>query len=274
MGRVPGFTAAIFATAAMPNLTLVANLGLVLFLFLVGLEVDLRYLASNWKVALSVGAAGMALPFGLGCAIAWGLYNQFRNEPGTVHIGFGVYMLFIGIAMAITAFPVLCRILTELKLLSTPVGIVVLSAGVGNDVVGWILLALCVALVNTGTGLTALWVLLTCLGYILFLVFAVRPGFMWVLRKTGSLQDGPSQSVVALTLLIALTSSFFTGIIGVHPIFGAFLAGLICPHEGGFAIKVTEKIEDLVSTLFLPLYFALSGLSTNLGLLNDGITWA
>ncbi len=86
----------------MHNLTLVANLGLVLFLFLVGLEVDLRFLMSNWKVALSVGAAGTALPFGLGCAIAWGLYSEFRNEPGTVPIGFGVYMLFIGVAMAIT----------------------------------------------------------------------------------------------------------------------------------------------------------------------------
>jgi len=169
---------------------------------------------------------------------------------------------------------VLCRILTELKLLNTPVGIIVLSAGVGNDVIGWILLALCVALVNAGTGLTALWVLLTCVAYTLFLVFAVRPGLLWVLIRTRSLQDGPSQSVVALTLLIALTSAFFTGVIGVHPIFGAFMAGLICPHEGGFAIKITEKIEDLVSTLFLPLYFALSGLSTNLGLLDNGITWA
>lgn len=102
MGRIPGFTRAIFPAAAMPNLTLVANLGLVLFLFLVGLEVDLRYLVSNWRVALSVGVAGMALPFGLGCAIAWGLYHQFRMDPGTVPIGFGVYMLFIGIAMAIT----------------------------------------------------------------------------------------------------------------------------------------------------------------------------
>ncbi|KAK4986539.1 hypothetical protein LTR50_005223 [Elasticomyces elasticus] len=274
MGRIPGFTAAIFPSAAMPNLSLIANLGLVLFLFLVGLEVDLRYLASNWRIALSVGTLGMALPFGLGCAISWGLYHEFRHEPGTVTIGFGVYMLFIGVAMAITAFPVLCRILTELKLLSTPVGIIVLSAGVGNDVVGWILLALCVALVNAGTGITALWVLLTCLGYILFLVFAVRPAFMWVLRRTRSLQDGPSQSIVALTLLIALISAFFTGVIGVHPIFGAFMAGLICPHEGGFAIKVTEKVEDLVSALFLPLYFALSGLSTNLGLLDTGITWA
>ncbi|KAK0258409.1 hypothetical protein B0A54_05962 [Friedmanniomyces endolithicus] len=274
MGRIPGFTKAIFPTPAMPGLSLVANLGLILFLFLVGLEVDLRYFVSNWKVAVSVGAAGMALPFGLGCAIARGLYNDFQDEPGTVPIEFGTYMLFIAVAMSITAFPVLCRILTELKLMSTPVGVIGLSAGVGNDVVGWILLALCVALVNAGDGLTALWVLLTCLGYVLFLVFAVRPVFMRVLRRTRSLQDGPSQSVVALTLLIALASAFFTGVIGVHPIFGAFLAGLICPHEGGFAIKVTEKVEDLVGALFLPLYFALSGLSTNLGLLDNGITWA
>ena len=102
MGRIPGFTAAIFPTAAMPNLNLVANLGLTLFLFLVGLEVDLRFLVSNWKIAASVGLAGMALPFGLGCALAVGLYNQFKTEPDVVHIDFGVYMLFVGVAMAIT----------------------------------------------------------------------------------------------------------------------------------------------------------------------------
>lgn len=102
MGRIPGFTNHIFPTASMPAFSLAANLGLVLFLFLVGLEVDLRFLTSNWRVALSVGAAGMALPFGLGCAIAWGLYHEFRNDPGLAHISFGVYMLFIGVAMAIT----------------------------------------------------------------------------------------------------------------------------------------------------------------------------
>jgi len=106
MGHVPGFTNAIFPPASIPSLTLVANVGLVLFLFLVGLEVDLRFLVSNWRIALSVGALGMALPFGLGCAIAYGLYNQFRSEPGTTPIGFGVYMLFVGVAMAITVgFP-------------------------------------------------------------------------------------------------------------------------------------------------------------------------
>lgn len=116
--------------------------------------------------------------------------------------------------------------------------------------------------------------LLTCLAYTLFLVYAIRPAFMWILRRTRSLQDGPSQGIMALTLMLALGSSFFTGVIGVHPIFGAFMVGIICPHEGGFAIKVTEKIEDLISSLFLPLYFALSGLNTNIGLLDNGITWA
>ena len=94
------------------------------------------------------------------------------------------------------------------------------------------------------------------------------------LRRAGALQDGPSQSIIAFTLLLALASAFFTGVIGVHPIFGAFMMGLICPHEDGFAIKVTEKVEDLVGALFLPLYFTLSGLSTNLGLLDTGMTWA
>ncbi|KAJ0110120.1 hypothetical protein J7T55_000552 [Diaporthe amygdali] len=274
MMRIPGFKANIFPTESMPVLNNVANLGLIIFLFLVALEVDVRLFTSNWRVALSVGLAGMILPFGLGCAIAWGLYHQFRDEADTVSINFGVFALFIGTALAITAFPVLCRILTELKLLRSSVGVTVLAAGIGNDVTGWILLALCVALVNNANGLAALYALLCTIGWALFLCFAVRPCFMWCLRRTGSLQNGPTQGMVSLTLLIVLFSSWFTGIIGVHPIFGAFLAGLICPHEGGFAIKLTEKIEDLISVLFLPLYFALSGLSTNLGLLDNGITWA
>ena len=102
MGRIPGFRAAIFPTASMPLLNLVANIGLTLFLFIVGLEVDLRIVISNWKVALNVGIFSMVLPFGLGCAIAVGLYNEFKDEPGTVPISFGTFMLFIGVAMAIT----------------------------------------------------------------------------------------------------------------------------------------------------------------------------
>ena len=104
-GRIPGFTDAIFPEASIPNLNLVANLGLILFLFLVGLETDLRFLISNWRVAVSVSAAGMILPFGLGSAFSYGLYNSFRDEPDTIQINFGTYLLFIGIAMAITVHP-------------------------------------------------------------------------------------------------------------------------------------------------------------------------
>lgn len=102
MGRIPGFQASIFPVESMTNLNLVANIGLTLFLFIIGLEVDLRFLLSNWKVALNVGVASMAIPFGMGCAIAVGLYNEFKDEPGTVAIDFPVFMLFIGVAMAIT----------------------------------------------------------------------------------------------------------------------------------------------------------------------------
>ncbi|CAL1712212.1 unnamed protein product [Somion occarium] len=182
-------------------------------------------------------------------------------------------MLFTGVAFSITAFPVLCRILTELKLLDTTVGIVVLSAGVGNDIIGWTLLALSVALVNAGSGLTALWILLACAGWTLLLLIPIRIALRWLARRTGSIENGPTIFFMTVTILILFGSAFMTDIIGVHAIFGAFLAGIIVPREGGLAIALTEKLEDMASILFLPLYFTLSGLSTDLGLLNNGITW-
>jgi Kef-type K+ transport system membrane component KefB len=102
MGHIPGFQAAIFPALSIPNLTLVANLGLVLYLFMIGLETDVRFLLSNWRIATSVAFAGLALPFGVGCALAWGVYNAFRDDPGIKPIDFSVYMLFVGIAIAIT----------------------------------------------------------------------------------------------------------------------------------------------------------------------------
>ena len=192
MSRIPNFREEIFPTASMPVLNNVANLGLLLYLFVIGLEVDIRMFTTNWRVATSVGVTSMVLPFGLGYAVAYGLYHQYVVGTDGDH-GFGVYGLFIGTALAITAFPVLCRILSALDLLRTPVGVTTLAAGVGNDVVGWILLALCVALVNQSSGLTALYVLLVTLGWILFLCFVVRPPFHWLLRRSGAIQNGPSQ---------------------------------------------------------------------------------
>lgn len=129
------------------------------------------------------------------------------------------------------------------------------------------------ALVNAGSGLNSLWILLSATGFMLLLLIVVKPSLLWLLRRNGSLEHGPSQSIISLILLIALVSAFFTGIIGIHPIFGGFMAGLIIPRQDRFNIRVTEKLEDLIGALFLPLYFTLSGLNTNLGLLDSGAAW-
>ncbi|PPQ97543.1 hypothetical protein CVT26_002328 [Gymnopilus dilepis] len=268
-GRIPGFTKHIFPEESRPYLSLVANIGLCFFLFLVGLEIDTGVIKRNARLSAIVAIAGMVVPFGVGAGLSSAIYKRFIDPD----IKFTYFMLFAAVAYSITAFPVLCRILTELKLLDTTVGIVVLSAGVGNDIVGWILLALSVALVNGGAGLTALYILLTCLGWTLFLLFPVKMALARLARVTGSTQNGPSVLFMTVTMLILFGSAFFTDVIGVHAIFGAFVAGVIVPREGGLTITMTEKLEDLVSIVFLPLYFTLSGLSTDLGLLNNGITW-
>jgi Kef-type K+ transport system membrane component KefB len=147
---------------------------------------------------------------------------------------------------------VLCRILTELKLLDTTVGIVVLSAGVGNDIIGWTLLALSVALVNAGSGLTALWILMICVGWTLFLLFPVKMALLWLARKTGSIENGPTMFFMTVTIILVFGSAFFTDVIGVHAIFGAFIMGLVVPREGNLAIALTEKLEVRLLNKSLP----------------------
>ncbi|KAL5527777.1 hypothetical protein ACEPAG_6578 [Sanghuangporus baumii] len=270
MGQIPGFSDNIFPTDSLPILNLTANVGLVFFLFLVGLEVDLGVMKRNARAAFFISAIGLIIPLGLGAVLAVPIYHEFVDSD----VNYGHFILFVAVAVGITAFPVLCRILTEIRLLETPVGVVTLAAGVGNDIVGWILLALAVALVNASTGLTALWVLLTGVGWVLFMLLPVKWAFRWLARKTGSLEGShPSMLMMTITFLMVLVSAFFTDIIGIHAIFGGFLAGLVVPHEGGFAIALVEKLEDFVSLVFLPLYFAYSGLRTDLSLLDNGKTW-
>ena len=249
-GRIPGFSNAIFPTPSLSYLNLVSTIGLVLFLFLVGLEVDVSVMRKNGRNSAIISAAGMCLPFGLGAAVAVPVYHNFVDPKTT----FGHFLLFVGVAMSITAFPVLCRILTSTKLLDTRVGVIVLAAGVGNDVVGWVLLALTLALVNSAAGQTAVYVLLCAVAWALLLLFPIKWGFRRMARRTGSIDQGtPTPLMMVLTLLVVFASAFITDIIGVHPIFGGFIAGLIIPHEGGFAIALVEKIDDLVSMLFLPI---------------------
>jgi Kef-type K+ transport system membrane component KefB len=217
MGRIPHFTNRIFPQESIALLTLTANIGLVFFLFLVGLEIDTRIIRRNARASLLISAVGLIIPLGLGAAIAVPIYHEFI--PDTVN--FGYFILFVAVAIGITAFPVLCRILTELRLLDSVVGVVTLSAGVGNDVVGWILLALVVTLVNSSGGLTALYVLLAAAAYVIFLLYPVRWAFHWMARKSGCLESGqPSTFMMTTTLLLVLVSALFTDIIGIHAIFG------------------------------------------------------
>jgi Kef-type K+ transport system membrane component KefB len=183
----------------------------------VGLEIDIAIIRRNVRLSVTVAAAGIVIPFGLGTALAIPLYRHFIDSS---QVTFTHFMLFTGVAYSITAFPVLCRILTELKLLDTTVGIVVLSAGVGNDIIGWTLLALSVALVNAGSGLTALWVLLACIGWTLFMLLLVKRVLFWLARNTGSTENGPTIFFMTITILILFGSAFFTDVIGVHAIFG------------------------------------------------------
>ncbi|CAO0792183.1 unnamed protein product [Mucor circinelloides] len=269
MGRIPGFMDTIFPSPSLPFLNLIATLGLVFFLFQVGLEVDLQVIRQDWHKSMVIAVAGMALPFGLGAAVSVGLYRL----QGDYSINFGSFLLFLGVAMSITAFPVLARILAELKLLRTKVGAITMASGLINDCTAWVLLALVVALLNSSGGIEALYVFLTAVGFTLFVIFIIGPLYRRLCSYTNSYENGPSPLLMTVTLMIVLLSAFVTDIIGVHAIFGGFIAGVIVPHEHDLSIKILEKIEDMVNILFLPLYFTLSGLKTQIGLLDTGAIW-
>lgn len=223
MGRIPNFTNNIFPAPSMPFLNLVATIGLVLFLFVVGMEVDVAVIRKNWKATVAISTAGLILPFGTGAALAVGIYRQFITDE----VDFGHFLLFVGTAISITAFPVLCRILSETKLLTTRVGQIVLSAGVGNDVIGWILLALTIALVNADTGASAAYILICSIAWTIFILWPVRIAFRWLCRRSGCFDgdNGPTPFVMVVMLMLVFISSFMTDIIGVHPIFGGFIVG-------------------------------------------------
>ncbi|TIA90889.1 hypothetical protein E3P81_02291 [Wallemia ichthyophaga] len=270
-GQIPNYMDDIFPEDSLPYLNLIGTLGIILFLFIIGMEIDFTVLRKRVKSGLAVASTTLAIPLGAGIALGVGLWKQFSHNQD---VYFSHYILFIGIAISITAFPVLCRIQVEHKLTHTPVGAVTMSAGVINDVVGWILLSIIVALINADGSIITLWILLVILGWTLLMVFAIRPLFYAFARRNGSLDgSGPSEFVIMLSLLLVFISSFLTDIVGVHPIFGAFLVGLIMPKEGRFNVIITEKIEDVVMIIFVPIFFGLVGIQTDLSLLNSGTIW-
>ncbi|KAJ3016828.1 K(+)/H(+) antiporter [Thoreauomyces humboldtii] len=251
-------------------LSLVSNIALIFFLFIVGLELDPKTVMSRFRQSAAISASGIVLPFAVGVGVSKVIYDNLSDQT----VPFHSFFVFCGVAMSITAFPVLARVLTELKLLQSPVGQVTLAAAAVDDASAWCLLILVVALINNpSNSIQALYVFLATIAWGLFLHFAVRPLMVKLINRHGE-EEGISSSSVFAIFMVILISAWFTEAVGVQAIFGGFLAGLTCPHDRGFAIQLTRSIEDIVVVLLLPLFFAYSGLNTNIGSLSTGLDWA
>lgn len=266
LGRSIEFANTIFPLRSVLVLETMANVGLLYFLFLVGVEMDISVIRRTGKKSLAIAIAGMILPFLIGCSFSF-LLRQ--NSQG---MGQGTFLLFLGVALSVTAFPVLARILAELKLLNTEMGRIAMSSALVNDMCAWILLALAIALAeNESTSLASLWVILSSGAFVLFCIFVVRPAISWMIRRTPE-GESFSEFYICLILTGVMISGFITDAIGTHSVFGAFVFGLIIPN-GPLGVTLIEKLEDFVSGLLLPLFFAISGLKTDVTTIRGPTTW-
>lgn len=265
----PRVSAALFPPAALGTLSLMSQVGLLLFMFLVGLEFDTKLLRGRGHTSVVISHTSIIVPFALGAALSLYLYPRL-SAPS---VPFSSFALFMGVATSITAFPVLARILVERRLLGTKVGAVTITCAAVDDVTAWCILAFVVSIVKFTGVAAAVRTSLLALAYIAVMLFLIRP-LLARLSERGHNREGLNQNLVAVTLLLVLLSSWATELIGIHALFGAFILGAVIPKQHGFAQQLADKLEDLVVVLLLPLFFAYSGLRTQIGLLDSPSSWA
>ncbi|MFN7146530.1 MAG: cation:proton antiporter, partial [Myxococcota bacterium] len=262
----PAGLAWLFPPETMAGLSLISQLGLVFFMFLVGLEFDPRLLQGRGHQSLVISWASIVAPFALGGLLAWPLYPTLAPEG----VPFVPFALFLGAAMSITAFPVLARILAERGVLRTRIGAISLSCAAVDDVTAWCILAFVVSIARAEGIQSAVITTILALVYIAVVVLFVRP----LLTRLGPRQgQAISAQTVAIAFLLLLASATTTELIGIHALFGGFLLGAVMPRGGGLTQAITEKIEDFVTIVLLPLFFAYSGLRTRIGLLDGVDDW-
>ena len=264
----PEFSAILFPENSLHNLELISQIGLVLFMFVIGMELDFGILKNKINETLVISHAGIVVPFFLGIVSSFWVYEEYAAGQ----TDFLPFALFLGISMSITAFPVLARIVQERNMTHTPVGILSLASAANDDVTAWCLLAVVIAIAKAGTFISALYTIGLTLAYILLMFLVIRP----FLKKIGTLyanKEVINKSFVGFIFLILIASSVTTEVIGIHALFGAFMAGVVMPVNFGFRKVMMEKVEDIATVLFLPLFFAYTGLNTQIGLINSPALW-
>jgi len=264
----PAFSGALFPAESIGNLQFLSQIGLILFMFVIGMELDLKVLKNKAHDAVVISHASIIIPFALGMGLAYFIYQSFAPEG----IQFLSFALFLGIAMSITAFPVLARIVQERGIHKTKLGTVVITCAAADDITAWCILAAVIAIVKAGSFISSLYIIGMAALYVLAMIKVVRP----FLKRVGDLHNSVenlSKPIVAIFFLTLIISSYATEIIGIHALFGAFMAGAIMPENVKFRNIFIEKVEDVALVLLLPLFFVFTGLRTEIGLLNDPYLW-
>jgi Kef-type K+ transport system membrane component KefB len=268
LGRLsPELAAFLLPPDAAPFLSVIAQLGVLLYMFLVGLELDLGVLTTRVSTTIVISAASVAVPFALGSALAILLIGALA-PPG---VSFASFLLFVGVSMSITAFPVLARILGDRGLQRTEMGTLALTCAAINDAVAWCLLAFVVGVMQD-TPTAAVWTVGLTFVYIALMLTLGRA---IVTAAVGRLESSTriGERSLALVLVAVLLSAVATEFIGIHAIFGAFLLGAVIPHHSQVAVQVTDRLADLVRVMFLPAFFAYTGLRTEIGLVQTAEDW-
>ena len=264
----PNFSGFIFPIASVVNLQFLSQIGLILFMFVIGMELDIDVIKKTAKDALVISHAGIIFSYFLGVCLAYFLYQTYA-PPDIPFLAFG---LFLGNAMSITAFPVLARIIQERGLTRTNIGILVISCAAIDDITAWCILAIVIAVAKAGSVGGSFLTIIFSAGYLGLMIFLVRP-FLGRLANRFFALETLSKPIVAFIFIILLVSSYSTEVIGIHALFGAFIAGVVMPSKAEFRHVLTNKIEDVSQVLLLPLFFVLTGLRTQIGLLNDTSLW-
>lgn len=264
----PGVSGFIFPAGSLTTLQFFSQIGLILFMFIIGMDIDLKLLGNRAPEAFVVSHASIIIPFTLGMGLAYFIFSTLAPAG----VPFLSFSLFIGISMSITAFPVLARILQERNLMKTSVGVLAITCAAIDDLSAWCLLAALIAIVKAGSFVSSLYTILISIIYVIIMLKVVRP-FLQRLGDIFTRKDGISRPVVAIFLITLLTSAYITEVIGIHAVFGAFVAGVIMPPNVSFRKILIEKIEDLALILLLPIFFVMSGLRTEMGLINSMYLW-